>query len=44
MERRRFYGYSQKQKGESEDKLINRFKKEVLNEGIVFEARERKEI
>jgi len=32
-----------KQKGESEDKLINRFKKEVLNEGIVFEARERKE-
>jgi ribosomal protein S21 len=32
-----------KQKGESEDKLINRFKKKVLDEGIVIEARERKE-
>lgn len=31
-----------KQKGESEDKLINRFKKIVLDEGIVIEARERK--
>lgn len=32
-----------KQKGESEDRLIARFKKKVLDEGIVIEARERKE-
>jgi ribosomal protein S21 len=32
-----------KQKGESDDKLIARFKKKVLDEGIVIEARERKE-
>jgi len=32
-----------KKKGESEDRLISRFKKKVLNEGIIFEARERKE-
>lgn len=30
-----------KQKGESEDRLIARFKKEVLDSGILQEARER---
>ena len=30
-----------KKKGESEDKLIARFKKKTLDEGIILEARER---
>lgn len=30
-----------KKKGESEDRLIARFKKKVLNEGILLELRER---
>jgi len=30
-----------KQKGESEDRLIARFKKRVIDEGIIIEARER---
>lgn len=30
-----------KKKGESEDKLIARFKKKTLNEGILLELRER---
>jgi len=30
-----------KKKGESEDKLISRFKKLVLDEGIIQEARDR---
>lgn len=30
-----------KQQGESDDKLISRFKKQVLNSGILQEARER---
>lgn len=30
-----------KQKGESDDRLINRFKKKVLNEGILLELRDR---
>jgi ribosomal protein S21 len=30
-----------KQKGESDDKLIARFKKKVLNEGILLELRDR---
>ncbi|QQS39384.1 30S ribosomal protein S21 [Candidatus Woesebacteria bacterium] len=30
-----------KQQGESDDKLINRFKKEVLNSGLLQEARDR---
>jgi ribosomal protein S21 len=30
-----------KQKGESEDRLIARFKKKVLNEGILLELKER---
>jgi len=30
-----------KKKGESEDKLIARFKKKVLNEGILLELRDR---
>lgn len=30
-----------KKKGESEDKLIARFRKKVVNEGILLEARER---
>ncbi len=30
-----------KKKGESVDRLISRFKKKVLNSGILFEARER---
>lgn len=32
-----------KKKGESEDRLIARFRKMVLDEGIIPEARERKE-
>jgi len=32
-----------KGKGESEDKLIARFRKKVLDEGIIVEARERKQ-
>ena len=35
--------FVKKQKGESEDRLIARFKKKILDEGIVIEARERKE-
>ena len=31
-----------KKKGESDDKLISRFRKMVLDAGIVIEARERK--
>lgn len=31
-----------KKPGESDDKLIARFRKKVLDEGIVIEARERK--
>ncbi len=31
-----------KKQGESDDKLISRFRKRVLDEGIVIEARERK--
>jgi small subunit ribosomal protein S21 len=30
-----------KKKGESEDRLISRFKKKVLNEGILLELRDR---
>ena len=30
-----------KKKGESEDKLIGRFKKKTLDEGIILEARDR---
>jgi len=30
-----------KQKGESDDRLITRFKKKVLNEGILLELRDR---
>jgi ribosomal protein S21 len=30
-----------KQKGESDDRLIARFKKKVLNEGILIELRDR---
>jgi ribosomal protein S21 len=30
-----------KKKGESEDKLIARFKKKTLDEGIILEARDR---
>ena len=30
-----------RKKGESDDKLINRFKKKVLNSGILFEIREK---
>ena len=30
-----------RQKGESDDKLINRFKKKVLNSGILFEIRDK---
>lgn len=30
-----------KKKGESEDKLISRFRKKVVSEGILVEARER---
>lgn len=30
-----------KQKGESDDRLIARFKKKVLNEGILLEMRDR---
>lgn len=30
-----------KQKGESDDRLIARFKKKVLNEGILLELRDR---
>lgn len=30
-----------KQKGESEDRLIARFKKKVLSEGVLLELRER---
>lgn len=30
-----------KKKGESEDRLISRFRKKVVNEGILFEARDR---
>jgi len=32
-----------KQAGESDDRLIARFKKRVIDEGIIIEARERKE-
>lgn len=32
-----------KKPGESEDRLIARFKKRVLDSGIIIEARERKE-
>jgi ribosomal protein S21 len=31
-----------KKKGESEDRLIARFKKKVLNEGLLLELRDRK--
>jgi len=30
-----------KKKGESEDRLISRFRKMILNEGIIIEARDR---
>jgi len=30
-----------KQKGESDDRLINRFKKGVLNDGLLLELRDR---
>jgi ribosomal protein S21 len=30
-----------KKKGESEDKLIARFRKKVINEGLLFELKER---
>ena len=32
-----------KKPGESEDRLIARFKKRILNSGIIIEARERQE-
>lgn len=33
--------FVKKKKGESEDRLIARFRKKVVNEGILFEIRER---
>ena len=33
--------FVKKKKGESEDKLIARFRKKVVNEGILFEIREK---
>ena len=33
--------YVKKQKGESDDKLIARFRKKVITSGILFEAKER---
>lgn len=30
-----------RKKGESEDRLISRFRKKILNEGIILEARDR---
>ncbi|MBU0572354.1 30S ribosomal protein S21 [Patescibacteria group bacterium] len=33
--------FVKKKKGESEDRLIARFRKKVVNEGILFEIREK---
>jgi small subunit ribosomal protein S21 len=33
--------FVKKKKGESEDKLIARFKKKVINEGVLLEIREK---
>lgn len=34
--------YVKKEKGESDEKLINRFRKKVINSGVILEYRDRK--